>query len=294
MKKILLITAILLSIQNIQEQAPVFGSRQIKGPVESDDITEASGMDTGMRNPDVLWINNDSGDLPRVFAAGTDGKHLGICKIENAGNRDWEDIAAGPGPDDNTGYIYIADIGDNEAVYDLKYIYRIPEPEVSSQKPTDIISVKADVIRFMYPDGRRDAETILIDPLKKDIYIVSKREKNVRVYLAEYPQPLDKTITLKRVATLPLTNIVGGDISNNGSEIILKDYDFVYYWKRTAKQTIAEALLNNKFFTLPYKREIQGESICWSYNADGYYTVSEESFLISAYLYFYERTNQKR
>jgi hypothetical protein len=41
---------------------------------------------------------------------------------------------------------------------------------------------------FQYPDGSRDAETLLLDPLTKDIYVISKREfEDIRVYRAPYP-----------------------------------------------------------------------------------------------------------
>ncbi len=133
----------------------------------------------------------------------------------------------------------------------------------------------------------------MIDPLTKDIFIISKREKQVRVYLAAYPQQLNTIITLNHIATLHLASIVSGDISNDGLEILLKNYDSVYYWKRNLKQTVSETLTKNKYYTLPYKREVQGEAICWSFNSDGYYTLSEETNNIQARLYFYPRINSK-
>ena len=238
----------------------------------------------------MLWTHNDSGDLARIFAINNNGEHLGVYTIENATNRDWEDIAVGSGPNENEEYIYVAEIGDNLSQYDLKYIYRIPEPIVdANQAPVNISLGNADVIKYRYPDGSRDAETIMIDPVTKDIYIVSKRENNVRIYLAAYPQSLTDTLSLEQVATLPLTQIVAGSISPDGKEILLKNYDYVYYWHRNLQQTIAEALTNNQYYLLPYTREPQGEAICWSYNSDGYYTVSEEIFNIQAHLYFYPR-----
>src|SRR3989304_295086 len=143
-----------------------------------------------------------------------------------------------------------------------------------------------DVITFKYPDGPRDAETILVDPLTRDIYIVSKREEEVNVYVASYPQSLKKTIIVKYMLTLPFTMIIGGDISYNGQEILLKTYDSVYYWKREAGQSVIQALTNN-YYSLPYIREPQGEAIGWSHNADGYYTTSEEEKNIQAHFYFY-------
>ncbi len=272
-------------------QAPSFGPREDRGLIEFAAINEASGIAASKKNINVLWTHNDSGDSARIFAMNNNGEHLGVYTIENAVNRDWEDISVGPGPDENENYIYIGEIGDNLAQYDLKYIYRIPEPVVDeNQSPVNISLGSADVIKYRYPDDLRDAETIMLDPLTKDIYIVSKREDNVRVYLAAYPQSLTDTLTLQHIATLPLTQISAGNISFDGKEILLKNYDSVYYWRRDLQQSIAEVLTNNQYYLLPYTREPQGEAICWSYNADGYYTISEEVLNIQAHLYFYPRT----
>lgn len=281
---------ILLLISSLFAQAPSFGPREDKGLIEFYAINEASGIAASKKNINVLWIHNDSGDSARIFAINNEGEHLGVYTIENASNRDWEDIAVSPGPDANENYIYIAEIGDNLAQYDLKYIYRVPEPVVNAnQLPVNVSLGNADAIKYRYPDGSRDAETIMVDPLTKDIYIVSKRENNVRVYLAAYPQSLTDTLTLQYVATLPLTQIVAGDISFDGKEILLKNYDYLYYWYRDLQQTVAETLTSNQYYLLLYLREPQGEAICWSYNSDGYYTVSEEVLNIQAHLYFYPR-----
>ena len=34
----------------------------------------------------------------------------------------------------------------------------------------------ADSINLVYPDGSKDAETLMVDPLNGDIYIITKRE----------------------------------------------------------------------------------------------------------------------
>ena len=284
-----LLLSFLFSI-SLFAQAPDFGSREDKGLIEFSEINEASGIAASKINTNVLWVHNDSGDSARIFAINNSGKHLGVYSIENATNRDWEDIEVGPGPVDNESYIYIGEIGDNSAQYDLKYIYRVPEPVVNpDQNPVYISLGNVDVIKYQYPDGPRDAEALLVDPLTKDIYVVSKREVNVSVYRAAYPQSLTDVITLDKIATLPLTQIVGGDISADGSEILLKNYDFVFYWQRNAQQTITDVFTHNQYYQLPYKREPQGEGICWSYNSDGYYTVSEELLGVPAHLYFYPR-----
>ena len=105
---------------------PAFLARTDLGLLQSPLLTEASGIAASRPYPGVLWTHNDSGDPARVFALNAHGEHLGIYTIAGASNRDWEDIATGPGPEPGRSYLYIGEIGDNSAVYVTKYIYRLP------------------------------------------------------------------------------------------------------------------------------------------------------------------------
>ena len=285
---------IFVSCSNAQAPSFVEGQPQDRGILQFREINEASGIAASKKNIGILWTHNDSGDSARIFAIDTHGKLLGVYHIDGVTNRDWEDIEVGPGPENGEEYIYISETGDNLAQYSTKYVYRVPEPKVDSNQTTVYATLKGcEIITFKYPDGPRDAETLLLDPLTKDLYVVSKREKHVNVYLLSYPQSLTDTKTIKYMLTLPFTMVTGGDISYNGEEILIKTYDSVYYWKKNAGQSVTEAL-KNKYYTLPYFHEPQGEAIGWSYNADGYYTTSEETELrIPAHLYFYPRQNEK-
>jgi hypothetical protein len=268
---------------------PNFGSRVDLGLIEYPAIREASGMAASRKNPGVLWTHNDSDNENRLFAFNLRGRHLGQYYIGSVPNRDWEDMAVGPGPIEGEQYLYVGDIGDNSAEHYIKYIYRILEPSVdSSQSPVDSILTDFDVIAYRYPDGERDAETLLVDPKTKDIYIVSKREDSVRVYRAAFPQDTEGVLMLEYVTSINIKHITGGDISSNGSEILLKTYTTVYYWYRSARQSIAETL-NKDPLIVPYVPEPQGEAITWAPDGMGYYTISEEAKIIPARLYFYPR-----
>ncbi len=288
---VLLISYISMIMINICLYAdePNFGTRQDNGLIEYGPIDEASGIAMSRKNPNVLWTHNDSGDEAHLYAFDLQGRHLGVYNIEGITNRDWEDIAVGPGPVEGETYIYIGDIGDNSARHDLKFIYRIPEPTVdSNQTPIDTSISGAEQITFQYPDSKRDAEVLMVDPLTRDIYVVSKRESGVTVYRAAYPQSTSQTITLEDVATVGLTLTVGGDISPSGLEILVKTYTMIYYWNRTPEQTLSQAF-ENELITVPYVTEPQGEAVCWAADEMGYYTISEESGATPAHLYFYPR-----
>jgi hypothetical protein len=291
---LLIFTQLFLSTNTFPQ---VFDNRVDLGLIEYNPIDEASGIVASRKNTDVLWTHNDSGDPNRIFGLNSQGEHLGVYTINGANARDWEDIAVGPGPTAGENYIYIANIGDNSVQYNTKYIYRVLEPDVSSnQSPVNTTLTNVETIAFQYPDGRRDAETIMIDPLNKDIYIVSKREQNVRVYRLAYPQSITQTIMAVHVATLDLTGgqsgalgrIVGGDISHTGHEILIKTRVKIYYWPRNAAENLLEAFAESPVI-LPYIEEPQGEAVAWSPDARGNYTVSEEPGGTPAHLYFYPR-----
>ena len=87
--------------------------------------------------------------------------------------------------------------------------------------------------------------------------------------------------------SLPLTKIVAGDFSADGNEILMKNYDHVYYWNSTAKSFTAA--LKEQPLEIPYEVEPQGEAIAWAKDGSGFYTVSEENKKAKVYLYFYKR-----
>lgn len=228
-------------------------------------------------------------EIKRELLQWSKGKHLGTFYLENCEARDWEDIAIGPGTVDGSSYIYIGDIGDNNAKYAVKYIYRFKEPTVSLDvPPQDHIIQDIDILRFRYPDGKRDAEALMIDPLTKDYYVISKRELKVKVYKSKFPQPLTSIDILKCVDTLDVAMIVAADISPSGLEIIMKNYHAIYYWKRHSGEIIAKTL-KRKPEKLPYVKEPQGEAVAWDSEGSGYYTISEEGGVDPCHLYYYPR-----
>jgi hypothetical protein len=137
------------------------------------------------------------------------------------------------------------------------------------------------------PDGARDTETLLIDPYDNDLFLISKSEDSVTLYSAHYPFHRD-TIMLRKEVKLPFTQIVAGSISPDGTEILLKDYDRVYYWKRTSEENLPEVFMR-KPIELPYEREPQGESIAWSNNENEFYTLSEGTMGSTGELLLYKR-----
>jgi hypothetical protein len=281
-RKIVFIGFMLLSA-SVLAQSPFYPAES-RGEIENNQINEASGLAAGINNPNMLWTHNDSGDKARIFLLDEYGHFKAEFKLKGVDNRDWEDIYTGPGPEAEKNYIYLAEMGDNNAVHELKYIYRFEEPKLSDES-REISNI--EVITFIYPDGRRDAESLFVDPQTKDIYVLSKREQNIGIYKAAYPQSTSRTNTLEKLGEMPFFNTVAADITPDGQEILTKTYDGIYYWKRDG-QSIADLLMTEPTF-VPYVIEPQGESIAWKKDGSGFFTLSEEPREIEAVLYFYRR-----
>ncbi len=247
-------------------------------------IDEVSGMVDSRTQPGNLWVQQDSGSPAELALLGQDGKLKGKIAIPNAQNIDWEDMSSGPGPQANVNYIYMGDIGDNNAEYANRTIYRFPEP---ANLTTPIQQVER--INYRYPDGPRDAEALLVDPQTRDIYIVSKRETRVHLYRLKYPQNINEVSVAEALGEIPVSVVTGGAISTDGTEILLRTYTNIYYYKRSTGQSLPDAIQLKEGRPLPYRLEPQGEAVCFDREAKGFYTLSERYNAPAVSLYYYAR-----
>jgi hypothetical protein len=210
-----------------------YGPPSKLGVLEYKAINESSGIVASRTTPGLYWTHNDSGDGPFIYAFDDHGGHKGVWRLTGATARDWEDIAAGPGPERGTNYLYIGDIGDNNETRSEVMVYRVPEPVVtpadaSSTKANPILTKDLETIRLRYPDGKHDAEALLVHPVTGNIYIVTKVPLgNPVIYEADAPLGTGLTNTMVRVGELPGIFgglITGGDISPDGLRVALCDY----------------------------------------------------------------------
>ena len=267
-----------------------FHQSEARGVLENRQIVEASGIAVSRSNTSRLWVHNDSGDYNRLLVVGENAEDFGQFIIEGAFNRDWEDMAIGPGPVYGKDYLYIGEIGDNRAQYEIMSVYRVAEPDISSLDSVTYATVEGvERIDYVYPDRRsRDAETLMIDPLTRDLYIVTKRDERSIIYVARYPQDTKKVIILDKIGYFPFNRALAGDISADGTEIAVKTDDRIYYWQRKNSEPVFEALKRQPLL-LPYTLEPQGEAFGWMPDGSGYYTLSEKADDIEPVLYFYRR-----
>lgn len=249
-------------------------------------LEEASGLAASANNPGLLWTHNDSGNRAEVFLIDEKLDIKMTVTLENVINRDWEDIAVGPGPEAGKNYIYVADIGDNMAIFPFKMIYRFEEPKF--KKGVTAVTVKKfDRIVFQL-DVKKDTESLLIDPKTKNLYVVSKREKPVYVYELKYPYSTTDTLTAEKIGAIPYGQVVAADFSPDGSEVLIKNYKNVLYWRLEKNEDLAAAIKRNPSI-VNYIEEPQGESVTFARDGSGFYTISETVKGEKSFLYFYPR-----
>lgn len=255
-----------------------YGPATILGTLEDSSINESSGLVASRANPGLYWTHNDSGGGPFIYALDDRGGRRGVWRVTDAGARDWEDIAAGPGPQPNTNYLYIGDTGDNGGKRAEIVVYRIPEPPVTSADlPSSKIEPRltdtAEVIRFSYPDGKHNAEALMVHPQTGDIYIVTKTPfDNPSIYQATAPFDIAKVTTLKRVGELNMPGffggiITGGDISPDGRQVALCDYVQGYEIVLTDAKAAFNTIWQQPLTPIGLGKRKQGEAL--AYRLDG-------------------------
>ena len=241
-------------------------------------ITESSGLVASRTSPGAYWTHNDSGDGPFIYAFNTRGEPLGTFRVTGAHNRDWEDLAAGPGPQRGRSYLYIGDIGDNDKVRSEIVVYRVPEPQLktadkNSTRKRPITTEPAEAIRLVYPDGKHDAETLLVHPSTGNLYIVTKIPfANPVVYEAPAPLTAGQTTMLKRIGELRVPSLfggvlTGGSVSPDGRRVVLCDYFQGYELTLPAAGKNFNDIWKEKMTGFNLGKRKQGEAV--TYRIDG-------------------------
>ena len=263
-----------------------YGQPTTVATIKDKSIAESSGLVASRTTPGAYWTNNDSGDGPFIYAFDTRGDSFGTFRVTGAQARDWEDIAAGPGPQANKSYLYIGDIGDNDGVRSEVVVYRVAEPVVSAStrkftKNRPGSTEPADAIRLKYPDGKHDAEALLVHPRTGDIYIVTKvLLANPGVYEAVAPFTPGQSITMRKVGEPRVPSlfggaITGGSISPDGKRVALCDYFQGYELVLPAGTSNFDEIWKQKMIGFDLGKRKQGESITYRLDGKAFLATSE-------------------
>ena len=258
---------------------------KILGNIVDPDITESSGLVASKCQPGVFWTHNDSGDDAYIYGITQTGATLGRWKVPGAQNIDWEDIAEYK---DASGrcFIYVGDIGDNRSKMTEHIVYRVREPLVTpddsaSNKKGPLSTEPTELLRFTYPDGAHNAETLMVNPTNGDIYVVTKRQTGpAGVYRLRHEFGDGRIARAEKVGDLsvpavPNGLITGGDISQDGRRIIICDYVGGYEYSLPDSSMQFDDIWKEKPETVDLGNRPVGETVCYSPDGTSLYATSE-------------------
>lgn len=262
------------------------------GKLANPRIDEASGLAASRRADGVLWVHNDSGGDPALYAIGTDGRFLGAVWLAGADNIDWEDMASFTLG--GRAYLLVADFGDNNGKRRNCSFYVIEEPDHAQLSPSkEIVAPVAWNVPVAYPDGPHDCEAVAVDPGTAGdgsdgrVYFLTKREKPSRLFSvplkpaspgagAGAPQI---AFELGSVGLLPQPSSVqnllpvptgryrgqptGMDFSPDGRMAVVLTYGDVLLYPRREGESWFSALVREPVVLPPHKLG-QAEAVCFS------------------------------
>ncbi|WP_146401894.1 hypothetical protein [Pseudobythopirellula maris] len=202
---------------------------------------ENSGIVRSRTTPDLFWMQNDSGDEPRVYPvrrdgsvhrseryADTPGVHIG-----GAINVDWEDIAVM-----HDGGLVVADVGNNRNDRRDLVLYFVDEPSpfagrTTFRKKVFVRYPDQPAIPAPSDDFNYDCEAVFA--LGESLYMVTKHRSDTaaKVYrLDDFREGMVHELE-------PLQRIelggqaVGADALPDGSRVVLTTYDTLWLFDST-------------------------------------------------------------
>ncbi len=260
------------------------------GRIQDVQLNEVSGVVESHRNPEVLFVHNDSGDSPRFFALNRSGDVLAELKLASVPRLvDAEEIAIGPGANGDS-FIYLGDTGNNFASFGQgiprrkAVLYRVTEPKISLTARHVKLSVREVFpIVFTFPSGARDVEAFFIDPVSLDLFMISKQADGHSQLLTAPATMLAagggqlRLVGELRFGQPPLagsTMPTAADISRDGSAILVRTYSEVFLFRRAHGESVPSALARAPV-SLPAPHEQQGEAIGFVDGDSAFVTISE-------------------
>ncbi|MGB7068689.1 MAG: hypothetical protein WBD22_04285 [Pyrinomonadaceae bacterium] len=259
------------------ERSAEYGPPIVVGTIGSSDIKESSGLAASQCQADVFWTHNDSGGGPFIYALNATGNRVGTWKMAETNGGDWEGAAVYKS---RTGecFVYIGSIGNNELKRSEHTIYRfkepaVPESTVGSDKESVADTGQVEKLQYSYPDGRHNAETLMVHPETEDIYVLSKNlDSPSRVYKIKPRFETGSTLEAEMIAEITVPSVpngflTGGDISPDGTRVVVCDYLAAYEFKLPTGARSFDDVWKSKPAVIQLGEREQGEAI--GFSADG-------------------------
>lgn len=263
LKKLMNRIAIILGLLFLQAcaQKPYHGKLIFQGKFPSR-LSEVSGI--AMARDSSLWVLEDNGNADKLYQISNAAKVVKEFKIDNAKNRDWEDLTIS-----KSGSFFIGDFGNNTNSRKDLVVYKIPPGEFKKKEP------KAKKLRFSYPEQEKfppKSKELLFDAegffhWDDHLYIFTKnrsRPYNGKTLIYRISDTKEKQ-KAKLLGSIVLCedqdhcSVTAADISKDGKTIALIGYGRLYLLSDFSFPNIVEA----KVRTIDLGYETQIESVCF-------------------------------
>lgn len=176
-------------------------------------LTECSGVVASRRQPGLFWTHTDGGGPKKqiLFGVRRSGQLVKEFRVVGAVLQDWEDIAI-----DETGQLYLADLGNNNGRRDQVAVYAVEEPDPTGFRSTVPVT---RAWRLEFPDKAFDSEALFV--WQGYGYVISKVTEDRRAELYRFALTNSESVqVLQRVGRLPIESpVTGADISADGRRL---------------------------------------------------------------------------
>lgn len=266
-----------------------------QGKVTDTQINEVSGLVVGEK---YLWVHNDSGDGPFIYALEKTGEFAGKIEITNAFAKDWEDMTSFF--HENKRYFLIGDTGDNKERKSSVTFYVIEEPS-NFENREYLYSFTGS-----YGDlGPKDVEAMFVDPATNHLILVTKGRDGYFHWL-DSAFPLPNTPETKKNSTtsppvhitfaslhssewheIPLSNKDQSKLrtsasvypqkkqdGSTGNWIVVRNYLSAQMWYQAPNQDLPTTLAQVAC-RIPLPMQPQGETLQFSVDGNALWTISE-------------------
>ena len=188
------------------------------------EIVESSGLAVV---DDMVLTTNDSGDTGRVFVV---DPASGDTVAETHWSDDPGDVEALAATGDGT--VWVADIGDNSEARDSVRVVEVP---VGAQD-YDVDPVGYELV---YPDGPRDAETLLCHPETGRLYVATKEVFGGTLYEVPARLDADGPNELRELGPV-LAAATDGAFFPDGRHFVVRNYGRAVVYAFPSLQPVAE------------------------------------------------------
>ena len=278
-----LLAAALLAMAGCSAPRPPFA--QLSGVILDTRLSDLSGLAASRVHPDVVWVLDDGGNPPDLYAVGNRGGVQATFRVAGVANTDWEDLAAFDL--DHRHYLLIADTGDNGGLRRTLQLHVVEEPRTLA----DGVLHPAWSIAFRWPDGPRDCEAVAVDAARGQVLLLSKRHRPPEVFVLPLRPTLPGLQVARRIGHLGgmpspgaradaverlRDQVTAADLSPDGRTLAVLTYRDVLLYRRGVDQSWDRAIAARPRIH-PLAWLPQAEALGWSADGRTLYATGEHS-----------------